>query len=249
MGVRTEEDVAAQRALTFFFLHVMKTGGTTFVQHLEHNFAATEIYPRAERGPGRRREYSMIDDLRQVAATRPGSVRMYSGHFPYVASVIVGADVTLTVLRDPIDRTVSMLRHVKRFTEEHQDAPLEAIYEDAWVFPLYIHNYQAKLFAMTLDDKLESHLDVLDIDAERLAIAKENLEQVDVVGLTEEYPEFVRAVHDRFGWEVRTVSDLNVSDVVDRDVSPAFRRRIAADNAADMEFYEHARSLSERRKG
>jgi hypothetical protein len=82
-----------------------------------------------------------------------------------------------------------------------------------------------------------------------LAIAKANLDRVDVVGLTEEYPAFVRAVHDRFGWEVRPVSDLNVSDAGHDDISLAFRRRITADNAADMEFYEHARSLAGRRKG
>ncbi|MEJ7582484.1 MAG: sulfotransferase family 2 domain-containing protein [Acidimicrobiales bacterium] len=232
---------------TIFFVHVMKTGGTTFVQHLEANFGSEERYPQAERGWERQRAYYMIDELRALSPERRRALRVYMGHFPFAASQLVGADVTMTVLRDPVDRTISFLRHSKRYQEKHRDKPLEEIYEDPWLFPLYIRNYQAKLFAMTSEDKLESHLDDIEVDEPRLRTACATLERVDVLGLSERYQDFVDEVQRRFRWRIDPVKDLRVS-TEDWNVTASFRRRIAADNAADVAFYEHAQELHERRR-
>jgi hypothetical protein len=227
-------------APTFFFVHVMKTGGTTFVQHLEANFAPGEVYPTQSRGAERQRAYYMIDEVRALDDEQRRRVRAYAGHFPFVVSRLVGADVTMTILRHPVERTVSYLRHCKRYRPAMRDMRLEEIYEDGWMYPLYIHNYQSKLFAMTETDKLESHLDVVEVDDARLAVAKENLGMVDVVGLTEHYERFVAEVAGRYGWRIGEARNLRVS-TEGWDVDRPFRARIAADNAADMSFYEHAR--------
>ena len=231
----------------FFFMHVMKTGGTTFVQHLEGNFGPDEVYPPAQRGVDRQRAYYMIDELRNLSPERRDATRLYMGHFPYVVGALVGADVTLTILRDPVERTVSFLRHCRRYHTKHAEQPLEEIYDDPWMYPLYIRNYQAKLFAMTVDDKLESHLDEIDVDDRRLAGAVDNLERVDVVGLSDRYDQFVDETHRRFGWRIDPAPDLRVS-TEGWDVSRAFRARIASDNAADVAFYVYACELHDRRR-
>jgi hypothetical protein len=154
----------------------------------------------------------------------------------------VAADVTLTILRDPVARTVSFLKHCRRNHEQHRGLSLEEIYDDPWQFPTRIHNYQAKLFAMTTDDKLESHLDVIDVDDDRLAQAKAAIEQVDLLGLQEHYPTFVDDVRRQLGWTIGTVYDLQVS-LVDVEISDSFRARIEEDNAADLQLYEHARQV------
>jgi hypothetical protein len=236
------------RAPTYFFIHVMKTGGTTFVQHILANFSADAVYPSSTRGEGRKRAYYMIDELRRISLERRGSLRAYSGHFPFVAAELVGADVTLAILRDPIERTVSILRHHRREDPRLHGATLEEVYDDGWVFPLYVHNYQAKLFAMTVDDKLESHLDLIDVDEARLEIALTNLERVDVLGLHHRYAEFLDTMREQQGWTIGDVPDLRVS-ADRRDVPSQLRERIAADNAAEMTFYEHAVRLYERRQG
>jgi hypothetical protein len=233
--------------LTYFFVHVMKTGGTSFMQHLESNFPPEQRYPAQGPGSKRQQAYYLIDELRTLTPEQRSAIRMYAGHFPYVASALVGADVTLTILRDPVERIVSMLRHRKRLHREQRDLTLEEIYDDPWVFPLYLHDYQAKLYAMTSEDKLESHLDVIEVDEARLRTAVANLERVDVLGLSDRYAEFTEQMARRFGWRFAPVPDINVSRE-GWDVSPAFRRRIAADNAADLAFFEHARGLYERRR-
>jgi hypothetical protein len=168
---------------------------------------------------------------------------VYVGHFPYVARSFVGRDtITFTLLRDPVERTISVLRHCKRYHEHQRHLSLDEIYDDAFVFPLYIHNHQAKMFAMTLDDRLESHLDVIDVDERRLDIAKANLARVDVVGFTEQYDEFIADMSHRFGWQFGAVPNMRVSEE-EWNISDALRERIVVDNAADVAFYEFAREL------
>jgi hypothetical protein len=100
---------------------------------------------------------------------------------------------------------------------------------------------------MEADDALESYMDVIDVDERRLRLALANLEQVDVLGLTEHQPELVHELAQRFGWRFRDRPDRRVSDE-GWDVSRAFRRRIAADNEADIAFFDHARRLYEDRR-
>jgi hypothetical protein len=189
----------------------------------------------------------MIGQLRRISPERRRSIRIYTGHFPFVASELVGADVTLAILRDPIERTLSVLRHHRREDPRLREATLEEVYEDGWVFPLYVHNHQAKLFAMTLNDKLESHLDLIDVDQARLEVALANLERVDVLGLHERYPEFLHTVREKHGWKIGDVPDLQVS--IGRSEAPSsLRDRIAADNAADVTLYERACELYQERR-
>jgi hypothetical protein len=228
---------------TYFFIHVMKTGGTTFVQHIEENFQPHERYPGPERGPRRREAYAMIDQLRALSPERMAEIKVYVGHFPFVASTFVTpTPTTFTILREPVARTISVLRHAKRYQARMQDATLEQIYDDGFIFPMQIHNYQVKQFAMTPNDRLESHLDVIDIDRHRLDVARANLERVDLLGLHEHYDAFVAEVSNRFGWQCGPVTSLRVHNDHWK-VSPELHARIVADNAADIAFYEYALEL------
>jgi hypothetical protein len=226
-------------------MHVMKTGGTTFLWQLKSIFPRGERYPFLA-GEQQRAQYTMVDELRKLTPETRRSLRLYCGHFPFVATTIVEPDVTMAILRDPVERTVSILRHFKRGADQYRDSPLEELYEDALLFPLFIHNYQTKLFAMTQADTPESHRDVIDVDDARLRIAKQNLERVDILGLADRHDEFLDDLHGRFGWRFPAVPDQRVSDE-GREIPASFRLRIAADNAADVDLYESAVVLHERR--
>jgi hypothetical protein len=245
-------EVGGSRASTpgeprFFFVKVMKTGGGTFLRHILANFERDEVYPYREFDPDMQIANIGIDYLTGLPPERRARIRVYTGHFPFVAAELVGGElVTLTILRDPIERTVSYLKHCKLYHEHHRALALEEIYEDPFNFPALIRNHQAKLFAMTPDDEPESYLDIIEIDDRRLEVAKANLERVDVLGLPERFPEHLEAMSRRYAWRVGEVDDRHVSD--DSKISDSFRRRIAEDNAADLDFYEHARQVWERRR-
>jgi hypothetical protein len=155
--------------------------------------------------------------------------------------------IILAMLREPVSRTLSLLRHRKRYVGENRDMTLEEIYDDPWVFPVLIDNYQTRLFAMTEADAPRSYHDQLVIDDARLQIAKQNLDQVDVFGLTEHFDEFVADVRTRLGWKCADVAPQRVS-TEDWPVPDSLRTRIASDNAADVALYEYARARYERRR-
>jgi hypothetical protein len=233
---------------TYFFMHVMKTGGTTFIQHIQANFPPEAVFPSPGKTLERRRGYFIVDELRRISRERRRSIRVYTGHFPFVAAQLVGADVTLAIVRDPISRTLSFLRDCKRHKAYMADMTLEEIYDDPWMYPVRIHNYQAKLFAMTLDDEPVSDLDVFDVDGPRLEVALAHLERVDVLGLQDRYAEFLETMRARYGWRIGDVPNMRVS-TEEWEVPPHLPERIAADNAADMALYERARELCAARQG
>jgi hypothetical protein len=230
----------------FFFVKIMKTGGATFLQHILANFARDEVYPYEPLDHDMQRANIRIDALTGLSQERRDRIRVYTGHFPFVAAQLLSPDlVTLTILRDPIERTISYLKHCKRYHEQHRDLPLEAIYEDPFFFACFIHNHQAKLFALTAPDRPESYMDTLEVDDDRLAIAQANLEHLDVIGFQDRFDELLEQMQRRFGWVVGSVPNRHVGEVF--DVAASFRRRIADDNAADVAFYEFARALDARR--
>jgi hypothetical protein len=117
----------------FFFIHVMKTGGTTFQQHVRNNFGPQEVYPdrKLDLTPDPFQPYREIQYLLGLGPERREKIRAYLGHFPFVVTDLMDLDlVTLTILRDPIDRTISYLKHCKRFQPQHKAQTLEQIYED-----------------------------------------------------------------------------------------------------------------------
>jgi len=229
-----------------FFVHIMKTGGTSLLFNLIEHFGAGEVYPDPAVDTDKMTAYSDVAYMLNVPESRRRRFRAYSGHFPYVATKLLpGPFVTLTVLRDPVDRTVSYLKQC-RGLEQFHDCSLEQIYDDAWQFLLAMHNYQARVFSLTADDVPLSVMNAIEVDDGRLALAQANLAEIDELGLLERYGEFAAGVSERFGWPSKPWTQRRVGG--DGDASRALRRRIVADNAADIEFYEYARDLYEHRR-
>jgi hypothetical protein len=233
------------------FLHVMRTGGFAFLQQIRSNFAPDEVYPD--------RALDVPDDdvlmhvelshIRALPEARKRRIRVYAGHFPYVVhELFTSRPIMLTVLRDPVERTVSLLRVYKDRKPQYRDASLEEIYEDPGVYRPLIENHQTKIFSMTSADAPLSYRDVIEIDDARLALAKDNLARVDVVGLYEQYDEFLRTVRARFGWRADTHIRANAAEG-EYELPVELRKRIARDNAIDRELYEYACRLVAGRSG
>jgi hypothetical protein len=140
-----------------------------------------------------------------------------------------------------------------RFIADHQTKMLSMSLEDALQPPppppppspevlaaLAAQNFgrTAQFAAALVDNPLSWPLEV---DDARLAVAKANLERTDLLGLHEEYDDFVARVGERMGWSIDPAIRANVGAQI--PVSSAFRRRIEKDNERDMALYEHAREL------
>lgn len=235
----------------FFFAHVQKAAGTSLFVQLQRHFERDEIYPDpSDKIPGPAPTV-FVSHLRDRYRVRRDRIRIVTGHFPVRASELLGDDfITLTVVRDPVERTLSFLRHHRRRTPADADRPLEALYDDPIRFHGLIHNNMVKMFSLTPEemvagDGLMTH--VKDFTAARLEQAKQGLAGVDVMGIDTQFHDFVDELGTRFGWRLGAPSHTNRTEP--HEVAKAFRRRIEEDNAADVELFAFALELdSQRRK-
>lgn len=231
----------------WFFCHLQKTAGTAFWRRLQRQFEPAALYPGPDDGRPPDTVLS-VDHLRARWAARGDEIRMVTGHFPLCTTELLGVPFrTLTVLREPVERTLSFLRHHRAQTPADADRSLEAIYEDPVRFEL-VHNHMVKMLSLDVAEMTDGALTPVAFDAARLARAEAALATVDVVGFQEDFEDFCAVLVRRYGWDLGDPVFMNRTEPV--EVPPSFRARIAADNALDLELYEHARArrpLADRR--
>jgi hypothetical protein len=165
---------------------------------------------------------------------------MVTGHFPLCTTELLGVPfTTITVLRDPVERTLSSLRDMREREPMFRGQPLERIYEDPIRFECLIHNHMVKMLSITQDEMTDGALTALAMGDGHLERAKRNLvERIDVWGVQEYFEELCAELALRFGWDLG--APLVANPTTPFDVSEVFRERIAEDNELDMELYRYA---------
>ncbi len=93
---------------TYFFLHIPKTAGTSFVSFLDNLFHRQEICPAY---------YTF--ELAKIAPVQLNNYRLFQGHINYYAlcQSIGKKPKTLTFVRNPFEHAISFFYHLKRITD------------------------------------------------------------------------------------------------------------------------------------
>jgi hypothetical protein len=227
----------------YFFVHIQKTGGMALRQRLINHFGEAGVYPTW--GMDGRNPVELvlsIDRLRERLATRGDQIRVITGHFPLCTTELIGGRfTTLTLLREPVERTISYLRHHRENEPRDRDKSLEEIYDDPFRFHGLAHNHMTKMLSLTPEEMTAGMLTQVAFDRDRLQRAKEALAGIHAVGLQERFEDFCDELSARFGWSLGEPEIVNTSAPV--EVAGSFRARIAKDNALDIELYEFAKRL------
>ena len=127
-----------------FFVHIMKTGGTSVSRLLVEHFGEKAIYPPAD-AMGPTLDKMKPSELLDLPPERREHIQVYSVHMPaWVANAVAPDFCTFTVLREPVARTVSHLRQAAS-TPWAPDS-LEAIWDDP-TWRLRLVDYQTRFFA------------------------------------------------------------------------------------------------------
>jgi hypothetical protein len=242
----TSTDVGTEPKV--FFVHVQKAAGTSLIYRLRRIFDRSEIYPDASDGaPEFHGSVISVDHLRARWPLRRTRAHILTGHFPLRSAELLEEQFrTLTTLRDPVERTLSYLRHHRVMTPSDAERPLEELYEDPDRFARFIHNHMVKMFSLAADEmEGGGMLTEVDFTPAHLERAKQRLATVDVLGTQEAFGSFCAELTRRFGWELGPPLWANRTQPEDFD--PAFVEQIRRDNALDIELYRHAVELVESR--
>lgn len=225
----------------FFFAHVQKAAGTSLVFGLRRHFGRKAIYP-PESDKGNVAGVIAVDHLLERWRAHRDEIRVVTGHFPLCTTELLDGDfTTLTILRDPVERTLSYLRHHRQVTPSDRDLSLEEIYDDPFRFHGLVHNHMVKMFSLTPTEMTDGVLTNVDYTTERLERAKENLAGVDGLGLQDQFADFCSELTHRFGWHLGAPPHANRTEPV--EASDDLRARIAEDNAMDLDLYAFAQRL------
>lgn len=230
----------------FFFCHLQKTGGTSLLIALLEQFGDDAVYPL----PDERESVDAVidvDHLRRVFEAKGDQIRVVTGHFPLCTTELLGVPFrTFTVLRDPVERTLSYLRHQRRLERRYAEMSLEEAYGVPQSLFGLIHNHQVKMLGMTAEEMTAGAMTFVDFEQAHLDRAKAALDRMDVVGVQDDFALFQRTLDATFGWDLGEPVRANTT----RREPPtgAFAAQIARDNALDGELYRYAGELVARRQ-
>jgi hypothetical protein len=242
---------------------MMKTGGTSLHMLMRSWFQPDERYP-SDTGDARLWEKILPGLALQARAVESKPRRFYSVHMPaWVAEEVAPEHVRITVLRDPVARTVSHLQQLLRRWPEY--GSLEEIYDDP-VYTSRLTNYQVRMLSSTKEEDMplintagaSKDLDPLQLPAvalrpqlatavgsdqpvpdRALGRALATLETFDFVGVTDHLSLLASRLTRQFG-----MTPANVGHEFPGSGPPAsasLLERIRYDNAMDAELYERAR--------
>jgi hypothetical protein len=235
----------------YFIAHMQKTAGTSLRDRLRATFTEAEIYPNQTDGPDARIAVISVRHMLDRWAVRGDEIRLLTGHFPVSTVELIDADfVTMTVLRDPVERTLSFLRHQAARNQRgaNPETPLVEIYDDPFRFEAMIQNHMTRVLSLRADELAagDGVLTTVPYTSERLDIAKQTLRNMDTFGLQERFEEFCAELHTRYGLAVGPPLRTNTTEL--SEIPAGLADRIAEDNALDMELYRYASALYEERR-
>jgi hypothetical protein len=190
------------------FLHIPKTGGTTLKNCIYAQYKAHEYY-QLEEGrlvdgiyyypAGLHKEPDAAIPAKAIRALERHEIRAVVGHFSFGIHLYVNRPWTyITMLRDPMDRVVSLYHHIRR----DRNTPLHEIVSSG----ISIEDFVLHLSCREADNDQTRRISGLEPEFGACSIstldkAKDNLRRYfSVIGVTECFDETVILIKRTLGW-------------------------------------------------
>lgn len=239
-----------------FFSHIPKTAGTTFINILDKFFSNDSIYPE-----------QLWTEFRKQPHVNFSKYKLIRGHFTKdLVQYLPKIPICITMLRDPMDRTLSYYAHLLRHgvinNETLSDiflSPNNSItsfenYQTHWIA---IHPYDYALITKhgpEIDDyhknkKIKSII-CSRSDDKILESAKQSLSNFAFFGLTERLEDSLYLLCYIFGWKpIRNIPMLNTSSnrITKEELSEEVKQSILECTRLDARLYQYASQLFQQR--
>lgn len=244
------------------FLHIPKTAGLNLRHIINYQYGLADVCapeagtdprrtdlfryvetgkPLRNRGPG----FDPNAQFRRVFRERcagVGGLRAIFGHVWYgFHEDVPGPSTYLTVLRDPVERALSVYFH--RVSRHGLRVDLERWVEKARDFEL--DNSQTRRLCGALPD---TDVRFEPCNGDMLNRAKAHLrDRFSVVGIAERFDESLLLMSRTYGWRLRSYDVYNVNRKRPRGraIPDSIRQAIAGHNRYDIQLYEYGRTLFE----
>jgi hypothetical protein len=229
----------------FFFVHVPKTAGSSLQKMLADQFRQEVIYPN-ESWRKKNRGHLYLPIFQQFAPKNLLDFQLIMGHMPMAAAELMPQPIhILSFLRHPYQRCLSRLNFESKLRLSFNPDTWESI-PDKLKASLY--NTQTLYFADKSKDDFLYWKNWMRMDEKALKQAKENLEACSFIGLTDRFSESIALSERTFGWRFsQAYHVLKSPQKFNLSLSEEFWRAIKNNNEYDMELYEFAVELFEKR--
>lgn len=237
------------------FIHIPKTGGMTFHKILENQYRKDEfflLHPFTEK----------YDDFMKLVNTHPNRIKCLAGHIPYgYHSLFSGKCAYVTMLRNPIERVISqyyyacyLLKHTNTEGKWYHNYKINLNsfmeYIDSEYFAANIQTMfiSGKRLTCKNKDNFE-RADTEDLTYDDLEMAKNNLRENIIFGLTEKFDESLMLMKNELNWGNIMYQKVNITpnkplvDDLDIEIINAIKEK----NKYDIELYDYACSEFERK--
>jgi len=233
----------------FFFMHIPKTAGTSFIARLRQQFAGEKSW--FIDGRNHVEDFSRIGRL---PAEQLQSYRCIAGHFTMSEFMTLVPQLDswklVAMLRHPLRRFYSAYQHVLWDTEHpvHAEAVRSSV--------RFVEYVQKRMeggnnrMAFFLSGLSRQELDAMPED-EAFSLVVNNIETMfSFVGVLEDLEESTRTIMEMLGSEYTPLERHNVNRLVTKpmDATPEECAYILRQNRLDLRIYEHVRVKMARRR-
>ena len=249
-----------------YYLHIPKTAGTSFIATLDSFFDYNSIY-----------QEKVWHELLKKPHNDLGKYKLIRGHFGYnILPLLHKKPIYLTMLRDPIERTISQYEHIRRDRFGNNWVSKNFLAHNEMLEDLIknenkrkrLGNSQTRYigldcdvlsFTKSMDNKslgnfrFDENLPIFQTntsDEMMLDTAKKRLEDFEFFGITENFDESMFLLFYTFGWKpIKSMWKLNVSAPRPhrKNLPDTIIKQIESWNRLDIEFYNFAKKIFEQR--
>jgi hypothetical protein len=170
-----------------FFCHIPKTGGTSLRRALESILRPSATLPDIRSIELNNGKYPPLGVAMAMLERRAAKTRFFRGHYHFACrNHLPDGFRTVVVLRDPIERNISLFRHMIAYHGKSRESLLERLYAG---LPIGPDNEMTRFLAGSLirqeDGTLsDRHLFRAKVETLQLDQARAALNLCDFVGLT-----------------------------------------------------------------
>ena len=233
------------------FEHIQKSAGSTLVSVLQRLFPSGKVYTAQEHN----RHATELEEIQALIRQDRRALNLVVSHVGYGFHNFFNMDNLntqhFTLLRDPIERTVSSFYHHLR-APSNKGTTLKQFLQDKPARRVNVQSLQLSGYRSAVEINGDPHSPCFEAPQDTLEQAKRVLsEELTAFGFTERFDEALMLFRRCFGWSLHKLLYIRQNVNPNKPPAPHFDRdelRLLRDaNELDLELYNYALATYQRR--